>query len=172
MCIGVIPRLRSSRGNPLQTLVILSLRSRRENPLRWCRRLSDGDCRVVEAQATILYFPQAENTGCVLASPLPTKAIRLCGDPFVWCLAMTEYLCALQQPKKGEPYGSPLIVHYALCIITGPACLPTGWGAHRWRSVHRSWQCTPGRRRCSLRCPKCPHWDPRSGTSENSEPFR
>ena len=35
----------------------------------------------VEAQVTTLYFPQAGNTNCALASPLPTKAIRLCGVP-------------------------------------------------------------------------------------------
>ena len=39
------------------------------------------DCHLVEAQDTLLYFPQAENTACILASPLPTKAVRLCGDP-------------------------------------------------------------------------------------------
>ena len=35
----------------------------------------------VEAQVTTLYFPQAGNTNCALASPLPTKAIYLCGEP-------------------------------------------------------------------------------------------
>ena len=29
----------------------------------------------------MFHFPQAENSTCALASPLPTKAIRLCGDP-------------------------------------------------------------------------------------------
>ena len=36
---------------------------------------------LVEAQATMFHFPQAKNSTCALASPLPTKAIRLCGDP-------------------------------------------------------------------------------------------
>ena len=44
--------------------------------------------RLVEAQATIFHFPQAENSICALASSLPTKAIRLCGDPLR--LAMTN----------------------------------------------------------------------------------
>ena len=35
----------------------------------------------VEAQVTTLYFPQAGNTDCALASPLPVKTIRLYGDP-------------------------------------------------------------------------------------------
>ena len=35
----------------------------------------------VEVQVTTLYFPQAGNTICALASPLPTKAVCLCGDP-------------------------------------------------------------------------------------------
>ena len=36
---------------------------------------------VVEAQDTMLHFPQAGNFTCVMASPLPTKAVRLCGVP-------------------------------------------------------------------------------------------
>ena len=40
-------------------------------------------CELVEAQATMFHFPQAENSTCALASPLPTKAIRLCGAPFI-----------------------------------------------------------------------------------------
>ena len=36
----------------------------------------------VEAQGTSFHFPQAENSTCALASPLPTKAFRLCGVPF------------------------------------------------------------------------------------------
>ena len=35
----------------------------------------------VEAQVTTLYFPQAGNTNCALASPFPAKAVRLCGVP-------------------------------------------------------------------------------------------
>ena len=35
----------------------------------------------VEAQVTTLYFPQAGNTNCALASPLPVKTIRLYGGP-------------------------------------------------------------------------------------------
>ena len=35
----------------------------------------------VEAQVTTLYFLQEGNTICALASPLPAKAVRLCGDP-------------------------------------------------------------------------------------------
>ena len=30
----------------------------------------------------MFHFPQAENSTCALASPLPTKAVRLCGAPF------------------------------------------------------------------------------------------
>ena len=48
-----------------------------------------GDCHIVEAQVTILHFLQAENFTCNLASPLPTKAIRLCGGPNFALLAMT-----------------------------------------------------------------------------------
>ena len=41
------------------------------------------DCHIVEAQATMLHFPPAENSTCALASPLPAKAVRLCGAPRV-----------------------------------------------------------------------------------------
>ena len=44
---------------------------------------TDRGTHFVEAQDTMLYFPPAENTTCILASPLPTKAIRLCGVPIV-----------------------------------------------------------------------------------------
>ena len=40
-------------------------------------------------QMDIVHFPQAENSTCVLASPLPTKAVRLCGAPLS-ALAMTR----------------------------------------------------------------------------------
>jgi len=45
--------------------------------------LRNGLPRLVEAQATIFHFPLTENFIRALASPLPTKAVRLCGDPFV-----------------------------------------------------------------------------------------
>ena len=55
----------------------------------------------VEAQVTTLYFPQAGNTICALASPLPTKAVRLCGGP-VERLAMTEEVRENYCHSEGE----------------------------------------------------------------------
>jgi len=39
------------------------------------------DCHIVEVQATMFYFPQAENSTCSLTSPLPTKAVAFAGAP-------------------------------------------------------------------------------------------
>ena len=47
--------------------------------IRFSKRITD--CHVVEAQDTMFHFLQAENSACILASPPPTKAIRLCGGP-------------------------------------------------------------------------------------------
>ncbi|MBR0446028.1 MAG: hypothetical protein IIX23_01910, partial [Oscillospiraceae bacterium] len=45
------------------------------------RHLPTAATRFVEAQNTIFHFLQAENFICILASPLPTKTICLCGIP-------------------------------------------------------------------------------------------
>ena len=55
----------------------------------WLAMTEITDCHIVEAQDTTLHFLQAGNFTCILASPLPTKAVRLCGGP-IERLAMTE----------------------------------------------------------------------------------
>ena len=42
---------------------------------------ADRGTHFVKAQDTMFHFPQAENSTCILAFPLPTKAVRLCGGP-------------------------------------------------------------------------------------------
>ena len=61
-----------------------------------------GSFDFVEAQGTMFHFPQAENSTCVLASPLPTKAIRLSGVPI--CSAQDDMCFGLVFRIVPHPY--------------------------------------------------------------------
>ena len=50
---------------------------------------------LVEARDTTLPFPQAENSACIPAPPLPTKASGLCGVPIILAAAAVVVAAAV-----------------------------------------------------------------------------
>ena len=72
--------------------------------------------RFVKAQVTTLHFPQAENSDCILAFPLPTK--QALWGPFVFLpLAALPSLPRIEPPVLFRPAYKKADIHSDICFF-------------------------------------------------------